>query len=215
MNEKPRILRPTADPAEKAILVGDPGRALLLATELLEAPAPMFNHHRGLWGYCGPAADGSGRLLIQGTGVGGPSIRAVVTDLALLGVRRMVRLGTATSAALPPSSVVIAEAASINELGASSGSAELLSAANALVMDAHVGSVVSDDIHLPPTRESIPPPALAADLSTLTLYSIASELGLEALSVLVVAETADGFVSDSELETTFKAIAPAARKILA
>ena len=215
MSEKPRILRPTADPAERAILVGDPGRALLLATELLEAPAPMFNHHRGLWGYCGPSAAGRGRLLIQGTGVGGPSIGAVVTDLALLGVRRMVRLGTATSAALPTNSVVIADAATTKGPGTSPGSAGLLSTATTLLADSHVGSVISDDVHLPPTQEAIPAPALAADLSTGTLYSLASDLGLEALSVLVVAETAARHISDAELEATFKAIAPAAREILA
>jgi purine-nucleoside phosphorylase len=35
-----------------AILAGDPGRALLLAQELLEKPK-MSNHARGLWGYTG------------------------------------------------------------------------------------------------------------------------------------------------------------------
>ena len=46
----PARLRPTAPIAPDAILVGDPGRALLLAQELLEQPK-MSNHARGLWGY--------------------------------------------------------------------------------------------------------------------------------------------------------------------
>ena len=51
----PSRLRPTAPFAADAILVGDPGRALLLAQELLEEPK-MSNHARGLWGYSGPDA---------------------------------------------------------------------------------------------------------------------------------------------------------------
>ena len=51
-----------------------PGRALLLAQELLEEPK-MSNHARGLWGYSGrtPAGD---ELTIQATGMGGPERRA-------------------------------------------------------------------------------------------------------------------------------------------
>ena len=55
---KPIHLRPTAELAERVLLPGDPGRALALAQLLIEGPL-MFNHHRGLWGYTGPAiADG-------------------------------------------------------------------------------------------------------------------------------------------------------------
>ena len=41
---------PTAELAPRALLPGDPGRALMLAQHLLVEPA-MFNHNRGLWGY--------------------------------------------------------------------------------------------------------------------------------------------------------------------
>ena len=34
------------------LLPGDPGRALRLAQQLLDAPK-MLNHNRGLWGYTG------------------------------------------------------------------------------------------------------------------------------------------------------------------
>ena len=40
--------------AERVLLPGDPGRALLLAQALLDEPK-MFNHNRGLWGYTGSA----------------------------------------------------------------------------------------------------------------------------------------------------------------
>ena len=76
----PARLRPTAPFAADAILVGDPGRALLLAQELLEQPK-MSNHARGLWGYTGGPPAG-GELTIQSTGMGGPSAALVLADLA-------------------------------------------------------------------------------------------------------------------------------------
>ncbi len=79
--------------AERAIVLGDPGRALELAQSLLERPL-MSNHQRGLWGYTGRAADGE-PLTIQSTGTGGPSAVAVLTELAGAGVRRIVRAGSA------------------------------------------------------------------------------------------------------------------------
>ena len=74
------------------LLPGDPGRALALAQALLEKPR-MFNHHRGLWGYTGTAADGE-PLTIQATGMGGPSAAIVLAELIALGARRAIRVGT-------------------------------------------------------------------------------------------------------------------------
>src|SRR4051812_49569483 len=65
-------VHPTAPLADRALLPGDPGRALALAQALCDAPAKMFNHNRGLWGYTGTALDGA-PLTIQSTGIGGPS----------------------------------------------------------------------------------------------------------------------------------------------
>src|SRR3954454_11684239 len=91
----PARLRPTAPISANAILVGDPGRALLLAQELLEQPK-MSNHARGLWGYSGLTPAGRG-LTIQATGMGGPSASVVLGDLAELGVKRAIRIGTCAS----------------------------------------------------------------------------------------------------------------------
>jgi uridine phosphorylase len=85
-------IHPTAPLAERVLLPGDPGRALLLAQTLLESPA-MFNHNRGLWGYTGVAADGV-PLTIQSTGMGGPSAAIVIAELTDLGARRFLRVGT-------------------------------------------------------------------------------------------------------------------------
>src|SRR4051812_11969491 len=53
----------------------------------------MFNHHRGLWGYTGPAADGE-LLTVQATGMGGPSTAIVIEELIGLGASVLVRIGT-------------------------------------------------------------------------------------------------------------------------
>src|SRR3954447_17123659 len=102
-------LRPHEDVAERVLLPGDPGRALRLAQQLLAAPK-MLNHHRGLWGYTGAAADGL-PLTIQSTGLGGPSTAIVAEELIALGARRLVRVGTgiALAAGLELGALVIAE----------------------------------------------------------------------------------------------------------
>jgi uridine phosphorylase len=90
---KPIHLRPTAALAERVLLPGDPGRALALAQLLIEGPL-MFNHHRGLWGYTGPAIADGEPLSIQSTGMGGPSAAIVLHELIALGARRAIRVGT-------------------------------------------------------------------------------------------------------------------------
>src|SRR5919112_989792 len=88
----PVILKAHEPVAERVLLPGDPGRALRLAQLLIDGPR-MLNHHRGLWGYTGPAADGE-LLTVQSTGLGGPSAAIVVEELIGLGARRFVRVGT-------------------------------------------------------------------------------------------------------------------------
>jgi uridine phosphorylase len=86
----------TAPLAERVLLPGDPGRALALAQSLLSAPK-MFNHNRGLWGYTGDAIVDGRPLTIQSTGIGGPSAAIVISELAQLGARTFVRIGTCGS----------------------------------------------------------------------------------------------------------------------
>lgn len=89
----PLRLRPSNEFATDAICVGDPGRALMLAQVLLVKPL-MSHHARGLWGYTGMRKAGDLPLTIQATGMGAPSAAIVLEDMAELGVRRVVRVGT-------------------------------------------------------------------------------------------------------------------------
>jgi uridine phosphorylase len=93
MATHPVHLKPNAPVAERALLPGDPGRALRLAQHLLAAPMQVLNTNRGLWGYTGTASDGA-PLTIQSTGMGGPSTAIVAEELIALGARRLVRVGT-------------------------------------------------------------------------------------------------------------------------
>jgi uridine phosphorylase len=88
----PVHIHPTAELAPRALLPGDPGRALALAQLVLSEPK-MFNHNRGLWGYTGIAADGE-PMTIQSTGMGGPSAAIVLEELCDLGLERAIRVGT-------------------------------------------------------------------------------------------------------------------------
>ncbi|HVR05563.1 MAG TPA: hypothetical protein VMS02_05935, partial [Solirubrobacteraceae bacterium] len=108
----PIHLRPTAPLAERVLLPGDPGRALALAQALIEQPR-MFNHHRGLWGYTGPARADGKPLTVQSTGMGGPSAAIVLHELIALGARRAIRVGTcgALAPGLALGDLVLAEQA--------------------------------------------------------------------------------------------------------
>jgi DeoD family purine-nucleoside phosphorylase len=194
-------LHPTAPLAERVLLPGDPGRALLLAQALLERPA-MFNHHRGLWGYTGTASDGS-PLTIQSTGMGGPSAAIVIAELADLGARRLVRVGTcgALTPALALGDLVVATEAipadgTSRALGASdplAPDAELLAALLA-TGDArvHAGPVVSTDLFYdgPDDQEHewLAAGAVAVEMETATLFALAARRGLQAGAVLIVSD---------------------------
>ncbi len=129
----PVHIHPTAPLARRALLPGDPGRALALAQLVLSEPK-MFNHNRGLWGYTGTAADGE-PLTIQSTGMGGPSAAIVLEELCDLGLEVAIRVGTC--GALDPDlrlgELVIAAAAL-----ASDGTSRALGADGRVAADAAV-----------------------------------------------------------------------------
>jgi len=220
----PTRLRPTASYAADAILVGDPGRALLLAQELLTEPK-MSNHARGLWGYGGqtPAGD---TLTIQSTGIGGPSAALVLGDLAELGVRRALRLGTC---------VGVEESAELGELlvvgtaiaGGGSAAAYGVEVGGTVKPDgdltARLGAqlgetargvtIASVDAH--PGHPPGPTGVTAADMQTAPLLARAQKLQIPVAALLIVTETAAGELLDKEqLEKIEKAAGRAAAAVL-
>ena len=109
----PIHLRATPDDlAPTALLVGDPGRAERIAGGLSDARC--YNRNRGLLGYTGEHA--GLRLSVQTTGMGGPSAAIVTEELAEVGVRTVIRLGTCGA---------VAEAVAVLDLAVATASVPL------------------------------------------------------------------------------------------
>lgn len=200
----PSRLRPTAPIAADAVLVGDPGRALILAQALLEQPK-MSNHARGLWGYSGRTPAGH-ELSIQATGMGGPSAALVLADLADLGVRRAIRVGTCVAIEPEPEPgdlLTVFEAHAW--AGGGTGAAVLPDIALTARLRAELGQATrpaivasldalhrSGGVERAPYAERVD----AADMQTATLFSAAKALGVAIAAILIVAESATGDQAD-------------------
>jgi uridine phosphorylase len=216
----PSRLRPTSSVAAEAILVGDPGRALILAQELLEQPK-MCNHARGLWGYSGRTLAGA-ELTVQSTGMGGPSAALVLTDLAELGVRRAVRVGTcaALEPELAPGQLLaVTEAHAWGGGGSGRPIAPDLELAEALRhrlgQEARAATVASlDTLH----GGGAPAPVAAsdvADMQTAALFDRGAALRVALAAVLIVVESASGeALGEKEAEQAAKRAGIAAAAVL-
>ena len=212
-------IRPTAELAERVLLPGDPGRALLLAQSLLEQPR-MLNHHRGLWGYTGAAADGD-LLSIQSTGMGGPSAAIVVEELIRLGARRFVRVGTCGAL---DSGLALGELVVVNRALAADGTSRALGAGETVAADpaltagllraaqadggpARAATAVSTDVFYDddPSRAAAwtAAGAVAVEMEAATVMHVAHLRGARAACVLAVSDLLDGgrrHIGDDALE---------------
>jgi uridine phosphorylase len=195
----PIHLHPTAPLAGRVLLPGDPGRALLLAQTLLEEPK-MFNHNRGLWGYSGEAKADGEPLTIQSTGMGGPSAAIVISELAALGARCLLRVGTC--GALDPALelgqlIAVGEALCDDGTSRALGGEELLSASSWLAarltaqLDGTARRVVSTDLFYDSEdREPrwVAAGAQAVEMETATLFALSRRCELEAGALLIVSD---------------------------
>ncbi len=141
-----------------AFLSGDPDRATSIAQRYL-SDARRLSEHRGLHSYVGWLPNGR-RAISATSGMGAPSMSIVVNELAQVGVRTVIRIGTCGSiqAHVKPGSVVITKAALCRQGAAAdiapaeypaSGdpfvTVALANAAAKLGVDAHVGITASVD----------------------------------------------------------------------
>jgi len=189
-------LKPQTDLAERALLPGDPHRALAVAQHLLEGPK-MFNHHRGLWGYTGIAADGK-PLTVQSTGIGGPSAAIVTEELIALGARRLVRIGTcgALVADLELGALIAAETVlSADGASAALGANGALGSDPALLerlvaAGARPGTAVSSDLFYDPRDMSawLERGAAVVEMEAAAILQVASRRGVTAACVLAVTD---------------------------
>ena len=207
----PLHLRPSTDYAEDVLLPGDPGRALALAQQLLTEPR-MSNHARGLWGYTGETPAGR-PLSIQSTGMGGPSAAIVLQELAELGVKRAIRVGTCGALAadldhgdLLAADEALAEDGTSRALGAS-GAAEPDPDLTTRLAGALPGApapvrIVTTDLFYEAGADEAGPPraradawlkrgAVAVEMEAATLFTLGSRLGVATACLLAVSDTFD------------------------
>ncbi len=162
----------------------------------------MFNHNRGLWGYTGTAADGE-PLTIQSTGMGGPSAAIVIAELAELGARRIVRVGTCGAL---DGDLVLGDLLIATEAIAADGASRALGARARVAADGellaaltekagegvHRGAVVSTDLFYDgpegEERRWIAAGARAVEMEAATLFALAVRRGLAAAAVLLVSD---------------------------
>lgn len=154
------LVRDDLQGATVAILPGDPGRVHKIAG-LLDDPAPLASN-REYTSWIGSA--GGAKIVVCSTGIGGPSTSIAVEELAQLGVRTFLRVGT-TGAIQPEIGVadVIVTTGSVRLDGASGHFAPyeypavanydcvnaLVESASELAVPSHVGVTVSSDTFYP------------------------------------------------------------------
>jgi uridine phosphorylase len=220
-------VHPTAPLAERALLPGDPGRALAMAQALFDGTPRMFNHNRGLWGYSGTALDGE-LLTVQSTGIGGPSAALVLEELCDLGLRCAVRTGTCTALdgdAVPGELIAVVEVLAADGASRALGAPERLAGDDALTAVLasradRAGIVVSSDLFYDPRGEDraawAAAGAVAVDLETAAVLAVARRRGIRAAAVLAVVARGDERLDAEEIadagvrlgHTALEALAP-------
>jgi uridine phosphorylase len=173
----------------------------------------MSNHARGLWGYTGETDEGR-PLSIQATGMGGPSAAIVLQELAELGVRRAIRVGTCGAidpglahGQLVVASDALAEDGTSRALGAGETAepdADLTAAlATSLPGGASPSRIVTTDLFYDGNPEEGGPPraradawrrrgAVAVEMEAATMFTLGRRLGVATACVLAVSDTFEG-----------------------
>ena len=204
------------DVAPIVLLPGDPGRATRVAERL--DGARCYNEFRGLLGYTGKYR--GTHISVQTTGMGAPSAAIVVEELAMLGAKTVIRIGTCggTMPNIQPTDLVVANAACALDgttrqymgEGYEPQSSErvvqaLVAAAKSAGARYHVGPVATEDALYavtPETRRALAGRGLLAqEMEASAVFTVASLRDLEAGCILTVSNAAGQHerLSDDEL----------------
>ncbi len=216
-----------ADPGDYAPAVlcpGDPVRAQYIADRFFDPGFRQVNDERGMLGFTG-TFEGS-PISVQATGMGCPSAGIVFEELAMLGVQRLVRVGTCggLQPGMQMADTVIAAAASADDMTpiryaqmegfAPSATFALVDAAAALSRAdtshaVHVGGVVTSGMFYDPDPDAFARwrrlGHLGVEMEAAMMYTIAAVKGMEALAIMTVSDLlAEGEepvrISDEELK---------------
>jgi len=190
------------DIAPVVLLPGDPQRAERIAARL-EA-AVCYNRNRGLLGFTG--LHNGVRVSVQTSMMGAPSTAIVAEELVQLGVRTLIRTGTAGALGdrVTPGDLLVATASTPLDgttaayldgrpyaPTASFGVVHaLVAAAEARGMNAVAGPLVTDDVFYHPDAERLQAwadfGALAVEMETSALFTVAARHRVDAGAIVTV-----------------------------
>ncbi len=196
------------DVADTVLLPGNPQRAEYIAENFLDDPV-LYNDYREMYGYTGEY--NGKKVSVQTTGMGVPSLSIILEELNMLGTKKWIRVGTsgALQEFLDLGDLIIAQSSAsvgttVDQLSPSvrmspSGDFELIKSLHdrALTMDmpVHVGQIVTSDYfygvgegHTEELKKLSDFGALAVEMETSALYTIASKYGIKAATTLTVSD---------------------------
>ncbi|MEO5900561.1 MAG: purine-nucleoside phosphorylase [Ilumatobacteraceae bacterium] len=211
-----------ADYAPAVLVPGDPKRATYIAETFFDPGFRRVNDERGMLGYTGTFQGTP--LSVQSVGMGGPSAAIYYTELIQLGVRRIVRVGTAggLKPGLKMGDTVIAVSATPDDQTvmrltdgdehAPTATWELLETAVSLARSSgatvHVGPVVTSGLFYDPRNDMVARwkarGHLGIEMEIATLYTLAAIHGIESVGLVTISDMIgdDGAsvrISDEEL----------------
>jgi DeoD family purine-nucleoside phosphorylase len=191
--------------ADACLLPGDPLRAKYVAENFLDGPEQR-NWERGMLGYTGTFKGKP--VSVQATGMGCPSAAIVIEELAQLGVKRLLRIGTCGG--LQPDmklgdlivalSAVPADSTAIHYVGgephAPTADWDLVHAAvhaaKELGKPVRVGAIVSSDIFYNPDEEQYQRwsdrGVLAVEMEAAVLFTLGALRKMKAGCLLTVSD---------------------------
>lgn len=193
--------------AETILLPGDPYRAKFIAETMLE-DIVLYNEIRGMYGYTGTYK--GKRVSVQGTGMGVPSLSIYVNELITeYDVKNLIRVGTCGSLQedVKVKDVILAMSAStdsnINKIRfsgrdyAPTASFALLKQSYDIAMerkiDVQVGNIFTSDTFYGDEPDDwkiwAKFGALAVEMETAGLYTLAAKYGVNALTLLTVSDS--------------------------
>lgn len=211
------------DYAPNVLCPGDPVRAQYIAENFFDSGFRQVNSERGMLGFTGTF---EGRpISVQATGMGCPSAGIVFEELIMLGVTRLVRVGTCggLGEGMAMGDTVIAVAASSDDTTplryaamegfAPSATFSLAETAARLSRGGdtpvHVGPIVTSGIFYDPDPGTFARwkrlGHLGVEMEASMMYTIAAVKGIEALAIMTVSdllgESGDTErISDAELK---------------
>jgi purine-nucleoside phosphorylase len=211
------------DYAPNVLCPGDPRRAKYIAETFFDPGFRCVNEERGMLGFTGTF--GGEPISVQTTGMGCPSAGIVFEELVMLGVQRLVRVGTCGGLknGMHMGDTVIAISATAEDETplriaqmpsyAPTATFELAEAAAQLSRESgatvHVGPVVTSGVFYDPDPTTFArwkrTGHVGVEMEAAMMYTIAAVHGIEALAVMTVSdllgETGDTVrISDEDLK---------------